>query len=212
MVTRQSYDSVAEAYAEQLSDELAHKPLDRHLLDRFAESVRGCGPVADLGCGPGHVARYLSEQGVAMLGIDFSPGMIEVAKRRHPGVEFRVEDMLHLSAAGESLAGAVLFYAIVHFEAAELPEVFREVRRVLMPGGLALLAFHVGDEVVHRDELFGAPVALDFRCHEPEAVIDSLQRADLPVIEQTIREPYDGAEYPSRRCYLLARAGPQVAR
>lgn len=73
MDIRESYDSAAAAYAEHLSDELAHKPLDRHLLNRFAEETRGRGPVADLGCGPGHVARYLSQQGVAVFGVDFSP-------------------------------------------------------------------------------------------------------------------------------------------
>ena len=52
MDTRASYDSAAKAYAEHLADELAHKPLDRHLLNRFAEETRGRGLVADFGCGP----------------------------------------------------------------------------------------------------------------------------------------------------------------
>jgi SAM-dependent methyltransferase len=206
MDVRESYDSAAEAYAEHLSDELARKPLDRHLLNRFAEETRGRGPVADLGCGPGHVARYLNEQGVTVLGIDFSPKMIEVARRLHPGLEFRVEDMRRLGAADATLAGVVLAYSIVHFDPTELPQVFREARRVLMPGALALVSFHIGDEIVHRDELFGAPVLLDFRCHRPETVIEALRSADLPVIEQVHREPYEGVEYPSRRCYLVARA------
>jgi len=100
----------------------------------------------------------------------------------------------------------VLFYSIVHFDLTELPPVFREARRVLMPGGLALISFHIGEEVVHRDELFGAPVSLDFRCHTPETIVEALRSADLAVIEQVHREPYDGAEYPSRRCYLVAQA------
>jgi trans-aconitate methyltransferase len=62
MDVRGSYDSAAAAYAEHLASELANKPLDRHLLNRFAEDVRGRGRVADLGCGPGHVTRYLREQ------------------------------------------------------------------------------------------------------------------------------------------------------
>ncbi len=49
MDVRESYDSAAEAYAEHLATELDHKPLDRHLLNRFAEEVRGHGLVADLG-------------------------------------------------------------------------------------------------------------------------------------------------------------------
>lgn len=40
---RESYDSAARAYAEHLATELEHKPLDRHLLNRFAEAVRGQG-------------------------------------------------------------------------------------------------------------------------------------------------------------------------
>ena len=76
MQIRESYDSAAEAYAEQLAGELEKKPLDRHLLNRFAEETRGRGLVADLGCGPGHVARYLHDQGVEVIGIDLSSEMI----------------------------------------------------------------------------------------------------------------------------------------
>jgi len=206
MDVRESYDSAAAAYAEHLSDELARKPLDRHLLNRFAEETRGRGLVADLGCGPGHVARYLSQQGVTIFGIDFSAKMVAVAQSLNPDLDFRVEDMRCLSASDASLAGVVLFYSIVHFDLTELPPVFREARRVLVSGGLALVSFHIGEQVVHRDELFGAPVSLDFRCHTPENIVEALESANLAVIEQVHREPYDGAEYPSRRCYLVARA------
>ncbi|MBK8229067.1 MAG: class I SAM-dependent methyltransferase [Candidatus Eisenbacteria bacterium] len=206
MDIRESYDSAAEGYAEHLSDELRGKPLDRHLLNRFAEETRDCGLVADIGCGPGHVARYLKEQGVAVYGVDLSEKMVQVARDRHAEIAFRVEDMGSLSATDRSLAGAVLFYSIVHFAPDELLAVFREVRRVLVEGGLALIAFHRGDGIVHTDELFGAPVSLDFRYHSSEGVIDALTQSGFTVIEQIHREPYEGAEYPSRRCYLLARA------
>lgn len=206
MDVRESYDSAATAYAEHLSDELARKPLDRHLLNRFAEATRGRGLVADLGCGPGHVARYLSERDVTIFGVDFSTKMVAAAQGLHPDLSFRVEDMTRLSASDASLAGVVLFYSIVHFDSTELSPVFREARRVLVPGGLALIAFHAGEEVIHRDELFGAAVSLDFRFHNPESVVEALRSAKLAVIERIHREPYDGAEHPSRRCYLVARA------
>ena len=206
MDIRQSYDSAALAYAEHVSHELAGKPLDRHLLNRFAEATRGRGPVSDLGCGPGHVTRYLSEQGVKALGVDFSARMIAAARARHPDLEFRVEDITSLGAGDSSLAGVVLFHAFVHLAQDELLPLFREVRRVLVDGGLALIAFHAGEEVVHRNELFGAAVSLDFRCHAPESVVEALRMARLTVIEQVLREPYAHVEYPSRRCYLLARA------
>ena len=207
MDVRESYDSVARAYADELAGELDHKPLDRHLLNRFAEETAGKGLVADLGCGPGHVTAYLRDRGVQMLGVDLSPEMIRVAAERHPGMDFRIGDMKALDLPDASLAGAIAFYAVVHFEPDDLGTVFREIRRVLRPGGPVLISFHIGDEVLHRDELFGAPVSLDFRFLVPDRIAEALRSAGLAVIERTEREPYEGVEYPSRRCYLLGRAG-----
>jgi SAM-dependent methyltransferase len=206
MNVRESYDSAAEAYAEHLASELAHKPLDRHLLNRFAEDTRGRGLVADLGCGPGHVARYLQDQGVTAVGIDLSGEMVKCAAQLNPHLEFRVGDLRELTLPDASLVGVVAFYSIVHFECTELPPIMLQLRRILAPGGLALISFHIGDGVVHVDNLFGAQVYLDFYFHPPTKVIAALQTAHLAVIEHIEREPYVGAEYQSRRCYLLARA------
>lgn len=206
MNIRESYDSAAKAYAEHLATELLYKPLDRHLLDRFAESMDGEGQTAELGCGPGHVAGYLHARGVEVVGIDLSPAMVEIARVLNPNVEFRVGDMTQLEIPDAGLAGIVAFYSIVHFSPSELESLFRHFRQKLMVGGLAFIAFHVGDEVVHVDELFGAPVSLDFSFHQPARVVDALRAARLDVFEQAEREPYPGAEYASRRCYLLARA------
>ena len=59
---------------------------------------------------------------------------------------------------------------------------------------------------MHVEDLFGASVALDFRFHDPGAVESVLRAAGLAAIERVVRQPYPDAEYPSRRCYLLARA------
>jgi len=202
----QSYDSAAKAYAERLFNELEGKPLDRHLLNRFAESLKGKGVVADLGCGPGHVAKFLHNAGLEMCGIDISPEMIRIAKEMSPEVEFKVGDMLSLDIDDGSLAGIVAFYSIVHFDSSQLAAALGECRRVMKNGALILLAFHIGDEVIHVDDLFETPVNLDFRFHQAVNVMNELRSQHFTVIESTEREPYEGAEHQSRRSYLLARA------
>ena len=94
---------------------------------------------------------------------------------------------------------------MVAVEPTELGVAFREFRRVLAPDGPLLVSFHVGDETLHLDELWGQAVSLDFRFLLPRDVIASLQDAGFAATETVEREPYDGAEYPSRRCYLFAR-------
>ena len=203
--TRESYDELAATYTERIFSELAGKPLDRHLLNRLAEDVRGHGLVADLGCGPGHVARYLHDQGVRMLGIDLSPRMIDSARQRSPDIEFRVGDMRALDLPDGALAGIVAFYSLIHIGEPEMGATLRELRRVLAPGGLLLVAFHIGEETVHRDELWGHTVSLDFRFLMPSPMVARLIEAGFAVLERVEREPYPEVEHPSRRCYLLAR-------
>lgn len=203
---RRSYDRVAAAYAAHLFDELAGKPLDRALLDCFAEQARGRGPVADVGCGPGQVARYLAERGVPVQGIDLSAEMVASARRLSPGIPFAQGDMLALEADDGAWGGIVAFYAIVHLSPAEVFRAFAEFRRVLRPGGLVLVAFHVGDETVHRDEMWGEPVALDFRFFATAEIARRLGEAGFAVEARIEREPYREAEHPSRRAYLLARS------
>jgi len=201
---RHGYGSIARAYADHLLDELAHKPLDRAFLDAFVERC-GIGRIVDVGCGPGHVTRYLAERGAVVEGLDLSPAMIEIATAAHPGLAFRVGDMFALPYADASLTGVVAFYAIVHARSDELAAPFRELARMLAPGGLAALAFHVGSETIHVDELFGQPTCLDFVLHRPDAVIAALATAGLTLEARLDRAPYPGAEVETQRCYVLAR-------
>jgi SAM-dependent methyltransferase len=105
------YDAVAQEYAERFAGELAHKPLDRELLARFASEVRGRGEVYDLGCGPGQTTAFLHACGVRVRGLDLSPELLREARQRHPGIEFEPGDMLALPLADASLAGVIAFYS-----------------------------------------------------------------------------------------------------
>jgi SAM-dependent methyltransferase len=160
--------------------------------------------VLELGCGPGHVARYLHERGVEVSGLDLSPAMVDEARRLNPDITFRQGDMLALDVEAGSLAGVVSFYAIVHLQPEALPEAFPEVRRVLRQGGVALVAFHLGDERVRPGELWGIPTELDWVFFRTEEVMRGLTAAGLAVGEVIERDPYEGVEHPSRRALVFA--------
>jgi SAM-dependent methyltransferase len=201
---RSSYDSVADEYAAHIYDELRHKPLDRELLDRLATRVGGLGPICDLGCGPGQVARYLRDQGAAAFGVDLSEGMLAQARRLNPDLEFHQGDMLALSDPDESWGGAAVFYSLIHIPRDRVPQALAELRRVLRPGGALLIAVHIGQETVHRDELWGRPISIDFIFYEPEVLERQLREAGFVVDQVVVREPYPEVEVATRRAYLMA--------
>lgn len=203
--TERSYDRLAASYAAHFFEELRHKPLDRALLGAFADLVGPGAAVADVGCGPGQIARDLDARGLQVIGIDLSEEMITLARRLTPSVEFRVGSMLALDLPDASLAGITAFYAIVHFEPTELVVAFREFFRVLRPGGLVLLSFHIGSERVKRDELFGEAIDLEFVFFERASVEAALEEAGLSIEARIERAPYTEVEHPSLRGYLLAR-------
>lgn len=207
-----SYDRLATQYVEHIYDELKDKPLDRALLDRLAARARKLhGLVCDVGCGPGQVARYLHERGARVCGVDLSAGMIEQARRLNPNIEFNQGDMLALDVADEAWAGIAAFYSIIHIPREEVLNALRELRRALKRGGTLLLAFHLGEETLHLEELWDVPVKLDFNFFTTDEMSGYLSDAGFEIEEVLEREPYENVEHPSRRGYIFARkpASPQ---
>jgi SAM-dependent methyltransferase len=203
--TRSSYDRVADEYAARLYDELAQKPFDRELLDRLVARVGNLGPICDLGCGPGQIARYLSERGASACGIDLSPAMVAEAARRNPGLTFSEGNILDLAAVADAaFCGVAAFYSLIHIEPGQIVEALREIRRVLRPGGSLLLAFHVGQEVRHLDEWWGRAVSLDFHFFEVEFMLKALDSAGLGQTEVFERGPYESVEVATQRAYIFA--------
>jgi len=208
---RESYDRIADEYARRIYRELDGKPFDRKLLTRCANEVKGRGAVCDMGCGPGHVAKFLHDLGTNVFGLDISAGMVEQARQLNPGVVFDVGDMFALDLLDGRLAGIVAFYAVVNICKESLAIVFREMYRVLQADGLLLLAFHIGDEAAHFEEFWGRPVSLDFFYFQPAEIRRLLEDAGFVIEEVVEREPYaPEVEHQSRRAYIWARKPNQL--
>ena len=201
---RRGYDAVAGKYADAYGGELAGKPLDRALLACLIEQAGPGAPIADVGCGPGHIAGWIAGHGRAAVGIDLSAGMVAAARRAYPDTEFREGDFLDLPARDGEFGAVVAFYSIIHLAPGELAPAFREIRRVLGTGGRVLVSFHVGSEVRHLEQWWGQAVDIDFRFLEVADVAEVMERAGFSVEARLERASYAG-EADTRRGYLLAR-------
>jgi SAM-dependent methyltransferase len=205
--TRTSYDTVAVSYADQVRDAIAGHQYLRATLALFADSVRaaGGGPVADVGCGPGQVTAYLHKLGVNAFGIDLSPGMIDVARRDHPGLRFEVGSMTDLDLPAAAVAGLLAWQSLIHIPDDEVPTVFGHFHRALRPGGPLQLLFHVGDESRLKTQGYGGhPMKVHVHRRQPDQVATWLRDAGFEVEAQMLLDPDEEAS----QAFLFARRKP----
>jgi SAM-dependent methyltransferase len=200
---RSSYDAVAAAYAETFFNELSRKPFDRGLLDAFAASAPG-STALDIGCGPGHVGRYLSDRGLEVVGVDLSPAMVEIARRLNAAMRFELADMRSLPMGDGAVGAIVAFYSLIHIPHAEVPAVLSEFRRVLAPSGRVLLAVHGGSGTITSAEFLGQQVPFEATLFETDELVDLITAAGFEVTNATVRAPYESQ---TPRLYVGATSG-----
>jgi ubiquinone/menaquinone biosynthesis C-methylase UbiE len=187
---RASYDVVAEAYALRFFDELTRKPFDRKLLEDFGAALPG-KVVLDIGCGPGHVGRFLSDRGFDVTGVDLSPAMIAIAERMNPRMRFEPADMRSLPEGDATCSGIVAFYSVIHIARGDVPAVLREMRRVLQAKGKLLIAFHGGTGSVANDEFLGHRAPFEATLFEEDEMVGLVEAAGFTIDLARIRQPYE---------------------
>jgi len=155
---------------------------------------------------PAGSAILVHGRGVDIFGLDLSPGMLDQARKLNPNLEFQQGNMLALDVQDSAWSAIVAFYSIVHIPKADLPQALREMYRVLKPGGLLFLAFHLGDEVLHEENCWGRRISLDLVLFGRKEVERYLADAGFAIEDSLERDPYPPeVEYQSRRAYILAR-------
>jgi demethylmenaquinone methyltransferase / 2-methoxy-6-polyprenyl-1,4-benzoquinol methylase len=104
-----------------------------------AAVVRPGDRVLDAACGTGDLALAARDAGAAeVVGVDFSPRMLERARRKAPAIEWVQGDILALPFPDGSFDAATVGFGVRNV--ADLEQGLRELRRVLRPGGrLAVL-------------------------------------------------------------------------
>jgi SAM-dependent methyltransferase len=197
--TRTSYDTVAASYAEFVRDALDQEPYLRAALALFADLVHtaGGGPVADIGCGPGHITAHLHDLNLDAFGIDLSPAMIDLARREHPGLHFETGSMTDLRLPDTSVAALLAFWSLIHIPDTAIPAVLEHFHRVLRPGGPLLLGFHTGDGHRLKTHGYGGhPMHVHVHRRHPDQVTGWLRDTGFTVTAQLLLDldkPLPGA-------------------
>lgn len=163
------------------------------MVDHFLRLLpAGEAHVLDAGCGTGRMSRYLSDRGCHVCGVDLWPGMIAVARREHADIRTQVASITNLPFPDAEFDGVLLWYSVIHIADTDLATVFREARRVLRPGGVALIAFQAGQgsrDVGGSFRALGHDVALTRFHRTANDVAELLATVGLAEQARLVRRP-----------------------
>ncbi|MFD4252058.1 class I SAM-dependent methyltransferase [Amycolatopsis thermoflava] len=149
------YDVFAEEFLDHARDGFYNAHLDRPACLDLLGDVAGLR-VLDAACGPGLYAEELVTRGAGVVGVDISPRMVELSRRRVPGGEFRVHDLAEpLVWLPDASVDRVLFALAVEY-VDDRVALLRELRRVLRPDGALVLSRQhpFGDWLRHGGNYF----------------------------------------------------------
>ncbi|MGC0327667.1 SAM-dependent methyltransferase [Streptomyces sp. SAI-170] len=142
----EAFDAIGDRYDEAFP----HKEGQVQAADWLLKSVSPGARVLDLGCGTGlPTARQLADGGCAVVGVDLSDGMVELARRNVPEAEFHRADIADLRPDGPLDLGrfdaVAAFFSLLMLPRAEIPLALKTIHGLLEPGGLLVLSMVEAD-------------------------------------------------------------------
>jgi SAM-dependent methyltransferase len=163
-------------------------------------AIRQAAParVLEVGCGWGELAAWIArDTGAAVLAVDISPRMVELA--RAGGVDARLADVQQLPFADAEFDVVVAAWMLYHVP--DIDRALAEIARVLRPGGRLVAVTNSKTHLLELRELVGSgPSTLSFSRESGEALLrrrfqdirrddvdGQLTFADRPTVESYVR-------------------------
>lgn len=147
------FDEVATTY--DLSNDLLSFGLARVWRTKFKKAVapRSGEKILDLAAGTGTSSAALLEPGVQVIASDFSQGMLDEGKKRHPEIDFVFADATALPFKPEEFNATTISFGLRNV--VDVNKALGEMLRVLKPGGRIVIVEFSKITVPVIRELYG---------------------------------------------------------
>ena len=147
------FDVYRESYLAEVDHAVAFARTDATFFaemkadDLIALSTRHLGPterlrLLDFGCGTGAIDGLVAPVFRSVVGVDVSRGLLDVAARTNPAVEYRSVDDSTLPGEDNSFDLAFASCVFHHIDPRRRREAAGELARVISPGGLVVVYEH----------------------------------------------------------------------
>ena len=169
--SKDGYDEYASSYDKTL-DFL--NSFEGEVLQRMLRGVRG-GKILDVGCGTGRLIRQLLDRGAEIVGLDISPEMLKIARKKFKKTTFIEGNIENMPFPDDNFNIVIASFVIVHLK--DLRKAFDEVYRVLKPGGIFIVTNINQRKSPKLKGSFEKEIVIKSFYHIPEQVISALKES-----------------------------------
>lgn len=149
-------------------------------LSRLLEKIPKDSQILDAGCGNGKpVAKFLSEKGYNVIGVDISKKLIKEAQKNAPKAKFKIMSIYNLKFPLKRFDAIVSFFAILHLEKSKIISVFKSFHKILSDSGYLLFSVNKGKEEGYF-KFFGKKVF--FSAYSKKEIEEILRKTNFKVV------------------------------
>ncbi len=176
-IVKDDYDVIAEVYANSYSEINSYKPY----INEFVKNLSGKS-ILDVGCGAGQFTNYLCELGFQAKGIDFSNGLLTIARRKYPNIEFINIDVCEYETT-ELYDGIFTKDMLFHLPDEDIVKVLKMFKSILKPNGKICIIMDMPKEA--GEQIFVEELDENYKIYynylTPEKLKFLLEQADITI-------------------------------
>jgi len=201
-ITKESYQATAKEFAKNVAN-LA--PIES--IEKFISLLPPHAKLIDIGCGSGRDAKIFTDQGMEVLGIDFSSNLLEIARNHAPLAKFQLMDIEMINLPIAFFDGAWSACSLGHIPKNNLLSVFKQIHLLLKKGGFFYLSLKKGSgEVLEKDSRYDGNHEKFWSYFEEEELKCFLQEAAFKILDfRIIKRKYSYQTHDSFRIFCQTR-------
>ncbi len=162
--TRLTYDIAAERMAEKFR---AMGPRTADIEKIFSFVRKENASILEIGCGDGRDASEFVKRTSQYVGIDYSEGMLRLAREYVPGADFRLANVSEFEFPND-LDAIVAFASLLHLPPENIRNIVRKGYEALNAGGVFCISLKAGNGSETKTDEFGTRT---YYYYEPEDIL-----------------------------------------
>ncbi len=133
-------------HAQSYSEDWLAQPEPSDMYEILKKFFNLNGDTADIGCGNGRDANWLSQNGCKVFGFDYSDNLLEIASQNYPHIQFSKAILPELNQINNQFDNVLCETVIMHLSKEQIIPAIQNLKRILRNNGILYLSWRVTEK------------------------------------------------------------------